>query len=1369
MFRRAQPGLAIGIPSLLTRTFLTMVVLVIGSSSILELLLLGSHFEELYQHIFRDSAGFASNILNADEGPLAERLARAQAATREALPTAYLVAADSDGQILAAGCETLAKRLALFPWSAFASITMPSSPLVVSNPCDVPLQFLSAAVFKYENRSAVLLLFDAPRVTSLLYSPAGVGLVILHVLPAALWMVLTTVGAMLMLRRAFFRHVSAAAETVTRFTRGDRQLRLAPSQFDDLNEISRAFNQLADEESSRLAALAAEDEGRKRMLTELIHDLKTPLTAIEAASDRLSQVTDPDQQHRYRQVIRSSLQIQSQYASMLDQLGSLPLDGFGFEREPVDISAVLQALFVQLQPTAETKSISFTLSLPEEHPILMAHQGHLQRAIQNVLSNALRYTPRGGAIRLELVVDEQNLVIRFNDTGRGIAKDDLSRVMQAFYRSSDANKPLHPDEGKGSGLGLAIVDRIMTLHGGSVSIESEPNVGTTVSLELPRAPEARPQPTSTTPQQSDAPPDGQGPKPITTAAVVLLAFFTSITTAVVGAQSFVTSSVALAVFFFFLLRMRAVRDPVLALQMPVAWEMLISVTLVTAVNSNWLVALYLGLAFTLLSSFVAYTSFLRRDYTLTICCAIALLHLPFISQTPKPFVLGAFAALVVISCALGLELLIRGTRMVSLIVRLIFLLGVTSLSITSIGLFNVIPRIILGVEEPAAERLSLAFTSLIEQHQPMSAIDERISQIAALNPLFDFAIMNRRNGRLVSEMSIPTLPGEGFSPSLFVGSESVATAPSPLARRSLLRLRSVVQGDTEQVLVVQYPSWLAQHMNGRLFPYQILSLAFAILLFNGFPVALVSLYINRLVGRRLKRIRNGIERYRASDFSTPIALNTDDALGTLIAAVDDLANRLPELGAQLKDETEMVKRFLLRCAKDLRFTESAIGDRLVEVERSGDHHKARELLQTAEQQRKRLENLLELFQIQFVPDARHAESIPLLEILDEELSRAQQRAAGAGQLLEIEMPANTTLSGISGDPGVCIEALRHLVDLAMTGSAPAPAVEVKVKESEREATVEISMPRLSLTEADLTFLADPLQSGIGTGGETLPMGGYRTVKLCRLFERFGWRMQFLNSAPRGCIARLSFIRHPLSALLFILAIYASFDATRARALDLPLCTGYDPVEKVWGMRRLNFSHREIVCPNGMAYLLLGLTSSAQQDAQPPRGSCCPLPPGALLPEHSYARLQCPSGTVMTGVRGATYPATLTQPPPYSRRFEVRCTKVDSTKYTLVPVQTTLKIDSITDIGRRVAGSTMPITNAMRLPPELRFGLGRISRVQWEGGCVGYPWGAIVTSAELECAPSQFMELRSIDGQSMQSHCAAVKNIYSPEASCVEQR
>lgn len=234
-------------------------------------------------------------------------------------------------------------------------------------------------------------------------------------------------------------------------------------------------------------------------------------------------------------------------------------------------------------------------------------------------------------------------------------------------------------------------------------------------------------------------------------------------------------------------------------------------------------------------------------------------------------------------------------------------------------------------------------------------------------------------------------------------------------------------------------------------------------------------------------------------------------------------------------------------------------------------------------------------------------------------------------------------------------------------------------------------------------------------------------------------------------------------------------AVLAQPIDLPICIGFNPERARWGMTQFqdqSVENEGFHCAPGMAYMGLDNPDSWRREPGQvvPVGSCCPLPAGALVDEHRYAMDECPDGWVVTGGRVADQsnrPGVLYD----ELRFELRCTKINSALFMLKPATDGIQIDVLPGIDVAVrhairGESSSVMTDRMRLPPELRFGIGRVTRTSWDMACVGLPWGSILTGVSVDCQTTRFRELRTLHGDPMVSRCAGIRNMYSPDASCI---
>jgi len=152
-------------------------------------------------------------------------------------------------------------------------------------------------------------------------------------------------------------------------------------------------------------------------------------------------------------------------------------------REPIDLATMLSEIVASHRALAEKKNQTIYLASPP-HQIWSCDPDRLREAIENLMSNAIKYSPPGGTIELSMVVDREGAVIRVKDQGAGLSQDDLARVFGRFQRLS-----AKPTGGENStGLGLSIVKRITELHGGRVSAESAGlGQGATFTIQLPYA------------------------------------------------------------------------------------------------------------------------------------------------------------------------------------------------------------------------------------------------------------------------------------------------------------------------------------------------------------------------------------------------------------------------------------------------------------------------------------------------------------------------------------------------------------------------------------------------------------------------------------------------------------------------------------------------------------------------------------------------------------------------------------------------------------------------------------------------------------------------------------------------------------------
>jgi two-component system phosphate regulon sensor histidine kinase PhoR len=226
---------------------------------------------------------------------------------------------------------------------------------------------------------------------------------------------------------------------------------------------------------------------RRDFVANVSHELRTPVTIIKGYADTLldgALESNPSLAIRFVEIISSHADRLANLINDILTLSRLETKDALLELNPIDVSGTIAKACMLLQEGAAQKNISIiNESIGGKLPRVKADQGRLEQVVVNLLENAIKYTPDGGTIRLFAEDEGENVNVSVADTGIGIPFKDLPRIFERFYRVDEARTR---DQG-GTGLGLAIVKHIVQLHGGNVSVSSEPGKGSVFSFTLKKA------------------------------------------------------------------------------------------------------------------------------------------------------------------------------------------------------------------------------------------------------------------------------------------------------------------------------------------------------------------------------------------------------------------------------------------------------------------------------------------------------------------------------------------------------------------------------------------------------------------------------------------------------------------------------------------------------------------------------------------------------------------------------------------------------------------------------------------------------------------------------------------------------------------
>jgi signal transduction histidine kinase len=253
---------------------------------------------------------------------------------------------------------------------------------------------------------------------------------------------------------------------------------------DEISQLRQTFHHMAERIAAQVGELKRQDQMRREMVANISHDLRTPLTSLQGYLETLSlkagQVSAEERERYLDVALRQSRKV-SKLAQELFELAKLECEVIQPLKEPFALPELVNDVLQKFELAARNKEVAMEVHIAGDLPPVLADLGMIERVLTNLLDNALRHTPAGGSVRLELTPAGGGVQVRVADTGGGIP--DRLRP-QIFERPS----PLRDGTGRTSGgLGLLIVKRILSLHDSSIRLETDSGAGAAFSFALPSA------------------------------------------------------------------------------------------------------------------------------------------------------------------------------------------------------------------------------------------------------------------------------------------------------------------------------------------------------------------------------------------------------------------------------------------------------------------------------------------------------------------------------------------------------------------------------------------------------------------------------------------------------------------------------------------------------------------------------------------------------------------------------------------------------------------------------------------------------------------------------------------------------------------
>ncbi|MFZ0532618.1 MAG: HAMP domain-containing sensor histidine kinase [Anaerolineales bacterium] len=278
--------------------------------------------------------------------------------------------------------------------------------------------------------------------------------------------------------------IRQVTKAINELAHGNRQVQVEERGPEEIQLLAESFNFL----NERLTSL---EKARRQLLANLVHELGRPLGALRSAIQALAGGADRDPQ--LLADLTAGMDDQTaRLQHLLDDLAHLHDQVLGtleLESQPIALSEWLPKVIRPWQEAAQDKHLTWQTDIPMDLPEISADPVRLASAVENLVSNAIKYTHAGGMVSISAGVEGEEILIRVKDNGSGIALEEQQKVFEPFYRGNQGRRFK-----QGMGLGLSIARDLVAAHGGRISLESEPGKGSQFIIHLPLV---RTEPTNT--------------------------------------------------------------------------------------------------------------------------------------------------------------------------------------------------------------------------------------------------------------------------------------------------------------------------------------------------------------------------------------------------------------------------------------------------------------------------------------------------------------------------------------------------------------------------------------------------------------------------------------------------------------------------------------------------------------------------------------------------------------------------------------------------------------------------------------------------------------------------------------------------------
>lgn len=264
---------------------------------------------------------------------------------------------------------------------------------------------------------------------------------------------------------------------------GDFSRRIDSSSNDEVSLLANSLNNLSTQLQEKLVQLERLDSTRREFVSNLSHEMKTPLSIIQAFTEALQDdlAVDKDEKEQYLHNISEEVERLKRLVVEVLDLKKMEEGCDDFQKEYVDLREIAESIRSKFYTFAEEKRIDLLFTIDKRTQPVVCNRDRIKQVFINLIDNALRHTPGGGQVYVTISARVNSVQIEVRDTGAGIYPDDLPMIWERFYKADKSRTRV----AGGTGLGLAITKKIIEAHGGCIEVQSKLSEGTTFTIILP--------------------------------------------------------------------------------------------------------------------------------------------------------------------------------------------------------------------------------------------------------------------------------------------------------------------------------------------------------------------------------------------------------------------------------------------------------------------------------------------------------------------------------------------------------------------------------------------------------------------------------------------------------------------------------------------------------------------------------------------------------------------------------------------------------------------------------------------------------------------------------------------------------------------